>query len=163
MVTNAQYPEQIRDLLPVTQLYISLDAPNKELLKRIDKPLFADYWERYQDSLKEVSKKKYRTAARLTMIKGINDIEPENYAKLINLGKPWFVEVKSYMYVGESQKYYNYENMPDSKEIRAFANELLEYLPNYQFAEEHYQSRVALLVRKDKLNERIIDFEKAFN
>src|SRR3989344_4866516 len=32
LVTNAQYPEQIRDLKPITQLYLSLDAPNKELL-----------------------------------------------------------------------------------------------------------------------------------
>src|SRR3989344_3529160 len=37
LVTNAQYPEQIRDLNPVTQLYISLDAPSKELLKEVDK------------------------------------------------------------------------------------------------------------------------------
>jgi len=36
LVTNAQYPEQIKTLKPVTQLYVSLDAPNKELLKEID-------------------------------------------------------------------------------------------------------------------------------
>src|SRR3989338_3443827 len=32
LVTNAQFPEQIRDLNPVTQIYISLDAPSKVLL-----------------------------------------------------------------------------------------------------------------------------------
>jgi len=44
LVTNAQYPEQIKNLNPITQLYISLDAPNKELLKEIDKPIFEDYF-----------------------------------------------------------------------------------------------------------------------
>ena len=56
LVTNAQYPDQIRDLKPVTQLYISIDAPNKELLKEIDVPLFDDYWERLNDSLDHLAR-----------------------------------------------------------------------------------------------------------
>ena len=30
LVTNAQFPEAIRTLRPVTQLYVSVDAPNKD-------------------------------------------------------------------------------------------------------------------------------------
>ena len=46
LVTNSQYPEQIRDLKPITQLYCGVDAPTKEMLKEVDKPLFPNYWER---------------------------------------------------------------------------------------------------------------------
>lgn len=33
MVTNGQMPENIRKLDPVTQLYVSIDAPNRDTLK----------------------------------------------------------------------------------------------------------------------------------
>jgi tRNA wybutosine-synthesizing protein 1 len=33
-------------LVPVTQLYISIDAPTPEELKAVDRPLFSDFWER---------------------------------------------------------------------------------------------------------------------
>ncbi len=42
LVTNAQFPEKIIDLVPVTQLYVSVDAATKESLKEIDRPLFGD-------------------------------------------------------------------------------------------------------------------------
>jgi tRNA wybutosine-synthesizing protein 1 len=46
-VTNAQFPECIASLSPVTQLYVSIDAATKERLKAIDRPLFQDFWERF--------------------------------------------------------------------------------------------------------------------
>ena len=36
LVTNAQFPEAIRTLRPVTQLYVSVDAPNKDDLEEVD-------------------------------------------------------------------------------------------------------------------------------
>ena len=39
MVTNAQFPEQMETLTPVTQLYISVDAPDAPELKAVDRPL----------------------------------------------------------------------------------------------------------------------------
>eukprot|EP00965_Chrysotila_dentata_P234606 6200277-Pleurochrysis_carterae.AAC.2 len=33
-------------LRPCTQLYISIDAPTKEQLKAVDRPLFLDFWAR---------------------------------------------------------------------------------------------------------------------
>ena len=47
MVTNAQFPEQIESLIPVTQLYVSIDAPTEDTLKKIDRPLFKDFWQRF--------------------------------------------------------------------------------------------------------------------
>ena len=46
-VTNAQFPEQMETLRPCTQLYISVDAPTATELKAVDRPLFADFWERF--------------------------------------------------------------------------------------------------------------------
>ena len=47
MVTNAQFPDAMKMLKPVTQLYVSIDASTKEELKKIDRPLHKDFWERY--------------------------------------------------------------------------------------------------------------------
>ena len=47
----------IRSLTPVTQLYVSVDASTKESLKKIDRPLFRDYWSRFIDSLKALADK----------------------------------------------------------------------------------------------------------
>lgn len=55
-MTNAQFPDQLRALGPVTQLYVSIDASTKDSLKKVDRPLFKDFWERFLaciDVLKE--------------------------------------------------------------------------------------------------------------
>jgi tRNA wybutosine-synthesizing protein 1 len=51
LVTNAQFPDAITDLPPITQLYVSVDAATPETLKAIDRPLFGDYWVRSRDSV----------------------------------------------------------------------------------------------------------------
>ena len=57
LVTNAQFPDAIRELIPVTQLYVSVDAATSESLKKIDRPLFPDYWQRFNDCLDALSHK----------------------------------------------------------------------------------------------------------
>lgn len=148
MVTNAQYPEQIKDLEPVTQLYLSLDAPNKKLLKEIDKPLFNDYWERLEKSLEYLSEKKGRTCIRLTIIKSMNAIEPENYAKLIIKGDPDFIEVKGYVFVGASRQVLTKTDMPFHENVVEFSEQVLKHLPEYEIVTEHVPSRVVLLAKK---------------
>ena len=148
LVTNGQFPEQIEKIKNITQLYISLDAPDKETLKKIDRPLFLDYWERFLKSLEFMGKKKYRTAIRVTLIKGENDFNAEGYAELIKKGMPDFIEVKSYMWVGESQKNYSVENMLFPEEIKEFSEKILKYLPDYELVDEHKKSVVVLLAKK---------------
>ena len=46
-----------RNLVPVTQLYVSVDASTKESLKRIDRPLFRDFWPRFISSLEALAEK----------------------------------------------------------------------------------------------------------
>lgn len=148
LVTNAQYAEQIKNLAPVTQLYISIDAPNKKLLKIVDKPLFIDYWERFLKSLDYFAKKKERTCIRITVIKGVNDVEPENYAKLIKRSNTDFLEVKAYMWVGASRERLNKNNMPLHEEIVEFTKKILNYLPDYDIVSEHIPSRVVMCAKK---------------
>lgn len=166
LVTNGQHPDQIKNLIPVTQLYISVDAPNKKLLKRIDKPLFEDYWERLNKSLGYMAEKKYRTCIRITMIKGINDNDFEGYAKLIEKGNPYFIEVKAYMHVGSSTNRLKFENMPIHEEVVPFAKKLNKLLDDYEIVTEHIPSRVVLLAKKKfKKNNKWftwIDFNKFF-
>jgi tRNA wybutosine-synthesizing protein 1 len=149
MVTNAQYPDEIRDLRRVTQLYISIDAPTKELLKKIDKPLFTDYWERLNKSLEYCAQKKDRTCIRLTIIKDLNDFDEKGYAELIKKGRPDFIEVKAYMHVGPSRQRLKMEQMPWHEEIVEFTKELIKYLPDYEIVTEHVPSRVVLCARKE--------------
>jgi len=162
LVTNAQYPEQIKKIKNITQLYISLDAPNKKLLKQIDRPLFTDFYERLLKSLKEMKKKKFRTCIRLTIIKGINDNNAKDYSKLIKLANPDFVEVKGYTWVGNSRTYYEKENVPNHMDIKNFAKNLEKELIDYKIEDEHEQSCVVLLMNKNPKHQRFIDFEKSF-
>lgn len=46
LVTNAQFPDAIKALPAITQLYVSVDAATPETLKAIDRPLFGDFWVR---------------------------------------------------------------------------------------------------------------------
>jgi tRNA wybutosine-synthesizing protein 1 len=164
LVTNAQYPEQIKDLRPITQLYISLDAPEQKLLMEVDQPLFKDYWERLMLSLDYLAQKKERTCIRLTMIKGINDKMFDKYAELIVKGRADFIELKAYMHVGKSQERLSRDNMPLHDEIVAYSKELLRYLPGYEIVSEHKSSRVVMFaLNKYKVDDEWrtwIDFPK---
>jgi tRNA wybutosine-synthesizing protein 1 len=88
MVTNAQFPEHIRSLEPVTQFYVSVDASTKDALKAIDRPLFRDFWDRFLDSLKELKVKKQRTVYRMTLVKDWNMDSLDGYVELIEMGQP---------------------------------------------------------------------------
>jgi tRNA wybutosine-synthesizing protein 1 len=166
LVTNAQYPEELKHLTRVTQLYLSLDAPNKKLLKEIDLPLFSDYWERLIKSLEYLAQRTERTCIRLSMIKGLNICCAEEYASLIKKGDPDFIECKGYMFVGSSRQRLSMENMPFHEDVVEFSKELIKYLPEYEIVSEHIVSRAILIARKS-LKKRgkwhtSIDFEKFF-
>ncbi|NXA86914.1 TYW1 synthase, partial [Melanocharis versteri] len=146
LVTNAQFPEEIRRLEPVTQLYVSVDASTKESLKRIDRPLFKDFWQRFLDSLKALAEKQQRTVYRLTLVKAWNVDELKAYADLISLGKPDFVEVKGVTYCGESSaSSLTMANVPWHGEVVSFVRELARLLPEYGIACEHEHSNCLLM------------------
>ena len=162
LVTNAQFPNELEKIKHVTQLYLSIDAPTKEKLKEIDRPLFKDYWERMNKCLDLLSTRRYRTCIRLSLIKYENMENFEEYAKLISKGSPDFVELKSYMWVGESQKNYKVENMPYMEDMKIFMENILEFLPGYEFLSSHESSRAILLGKKSLNKKHWINFSKFF-
>jgi len=148
LVTNGQYPQTLKNLKP-TQLYISLDAPNKEIYKKIDKPLFKDYWKRLLKSLEIMSKLKTRTCIRITAIKGLNMNNEEQYVELIKLANPQFLEVKGYMWVGSSRERLKKENMPLHKDVLNFSKKLAKLL-NWKIIKQKEPSRAVLIMKEDK-------------
>ncbi|KHO55432.1 MAG: hypothetical protein QT10_C0001G0036 [archaeon GW2011_AR19] len=160
LVTNSQYPEQIKKIDKVTQLYLSIDAPNKKLMKKIDRPLFSDFWERMLECLDLLKTRDYRTCIRLTMIKNENMCDVGGYVELIKKGNPDFVELKSYVWVGASQGHYKVENMPQMEDMKEFMKNLLEKLPEYEYMREHIPSRAILLMKKSLKKKCWINFPK---
>ncbi|TRY70356.1 hypothetical protein TCAL_09417 [Tigriopus californicus] len=149
LVTNAQFPEAIRDISPVTQLYVSIDASTKDSLKKIDRPLFRDFWERFMDSLQELSRKGQRTVYRLTLVKGWNAEEMDNYAKLVDMAKPDFIEVKGVTYCGTSKaSTLTMDNVPWHEEVLHFVRQLTSRLPDYEISCEHEHSNCVLVSHK---------------
>lgn len=143
MVTNAQFPEQLRDLKPVVQLYLSIDAPTPDELKRIDRPLFEDYWDRCLSCVKELAKKRQRTVFRLTLVNQYNTENVKAYADLVEMGQPDFIEVKGVTYCGTSTSatLTMKENVPRHDEVIGFCNALCAEMaarqPNYRTPQMH--------------------------
>jgi tRNA wybutosine-synthesizing protein 1 len=158
LVTNGMYPEALESLeeLP-TQLYLSLDAPTKEMYKKIDNPILKDYWERFNKSLEIVSKIKTRTVIRITAVKGINMSGEENYAKLIKKANPRFVEVKSYSWVGSSRERLTEENVPTYEDCHEFAEKIAKLI-DYKIIDTHRSSKAILLAKEDS-EDRILKFD----
>ncbi len=167
IVTNAQIPEffekleKDRTALP-TQLYISLEAPTKEIFNKVNMSLYEDGWERLLRSLSISSRLDTRRLIRFTQIKNFNDKEEyfENYKTLFDLAKPDFIEIKAYMHLGMSQGRHTKDDMPEFLEVEAFAKKLANYLENYEYVDSAPNSRIALLKRKNsKYSVKIEKFE----
>ncbi|MBN1156235.1 4-demethylwyosine synthase TYW1 [Candidatus Woesearchaeota archaeon] len=148
LVTNGMFPDVLEKIEAPTQLYISVDAPNREEYGKIDNPIFPDYWERFIRSLELMKKTKTRTAIRITLVKGVNDSDINGYAGLVKIASPMFVEVKAYMFVGSSRKRLKKENMPLHEEVVEFSKKLAELI-GYKIIDEQKESRVVLLMKED--------------
>ena len=155
LVCNAQHPEQLAALDRVTQLYVSIDASNRESLRRIDRPLHRDFWERFQRCLDIMREKRLiqRTVFRLTLVKGFNvEDEVVGYANLVEKALPGFVEVKGVTYCGTSSSAgagLTMQNVPFYEEVAAFVvaldHELRRRGLKYGIAAEHAHSCCILI------------------
>jgi len=161
VVSNGLLPERIKKLLeePPTQLYISVDAPNEELFNIIDRPIIKNAWQGLCKTLSMLPKlrEKMRTVLRFTIIKDMNIVYPEQWAEIINISNPMFVEVKAYMWVGMSRERLEQANMPTHEEVKQFAVEIAKYA-DYKLIDEHEPSRVVLLMKED-FEGRVMKFE----
>ncbi|KAH8812314.1 radical SAM superfamily-domain-containing protein [Xylogone sp. PMI_703] len=176
LVCNAQHPEQLAALKQVTQLYVSIDASNRDSLRKIDRPLHRDFWERFQRCLDILREKRFqqRTVFRLTLVKGFNiEDEVEGYADLVEKGLPCFVEVKGVTYCGTSSSAgagLTMQNVPFYEEVCAFVEALNATLVRrglaYGIAAEHAHSCCILIASErfkvdGKWHTRI-DYDKFF-
>ncbi|KAG2423460.1 hypothetical protein HXX76_015330 [Chlamydomonas incerta] len=152
LVTNAQFPDRIQQLSPVTQLYVSVDAATPASLKAVDRPLFADFWERFTGCLAALRDKRQRTVYRLTLVKGWNMEEVLEYAKLVDLGRPDFIEIKGVTYCGSGgASSLTMANVPYHADVVAFGRAICEARGGeYGLACEHAHSCCILLARVDK-------------
>lgn len=146
LVTNGQFPERLKGMEEPTNLYISLDAPDKVTYKKLDRPSLPGYWKRLVESLELMNSFSSKRVIRLTMVKNWNMKSPEKYAELIKKANPDFIEVKGYMHVGESQQRLSRDCMPFHEEIREFAKKLSKE-SGYVYKDEQESSRVVLLSR----------------
>jgi tRNA wybutosine-synthesizing protein 1 len=149
LVSNGTNPDMLRVCKPF-QKYVSLPAPDRETYLKVANPL-EDYWDRINESLVSLGKETdngARTAIRITVVKGINDKSPEGFARIIQESGASFVEVKSYMHVGYSQRRLTIGNMPLHEDITAFVNEMLPWC-DYSIRGENSLSRVICLEKND--------------
>ncbi|KAF2708844.1 hypothetical protein K504DRAFT_290107 [Pleomassaria siparia CBS 279.74] len=178
LVCNAQHPAQLASLVPVTQLYVSIDASNKDSLRKIDRPLHRDFWERFCACLDIIKNRRFeqRTVFRLTLVKGFNMAEEvKGYADLVERALPGFVEVKGVTFCGTSAAGtagLTMQNVPFYEEVAEFVTELEKELSTrgltYGIGAEHAHSCCILLAdstrfqRNGKWATRI-DFERFFD
>ncbi len=144
VVSNGLEPDLIRELEPPTQLYVSLDAPSEELYLKIDRPMVKDAWEKLMRTLDILSTFPGKTAIRVTLIRGMNMVNPELYADLIRKASPDYVEIKAYMHLGASKERLERSNMPDHREVKDFASRIADNL-DYSIKDEQEESLVVLL------------------
>lgn len=147
LVTNAQFPDRIRDMDPVCQLYVSIDASTQESLKAVDRPLFPDFWERFIGSLEALKGKLQRTVYRMTLVKTFNMKEVVEYAKLVRIARPTFIEIKGMTFCGKNNASgITLRDVPLHQEVKAFGEQLCQYLDGtYQLACEHAHSCCILI------------------
>ena len=164
LVTNAQHPDALRTLTKPTQLYVSIDASNKDSLKAIDRQLFKDFWERTLECLDILRERQsqLRSVYRFTLVKGFNMDEIHGYGGLVDRGRPWLIEIKGILdpllrkgrlsvgvtYCGKSdESSLTMGNVPFYDEVVEFAQGIIkelnrrrteiEDLPEYAIAAEH--------------------------
>lgn len=157
LVCNAQHPDNLSQLAKVTQLYVSIDAPTKNDLKKVDRPLNSDFWERLMSCLDILKTKQshQRTVFRLTLVKGFNMEDIESYADMVVRAQPSQIEVKGATFCGSSNANGNpltMQNIPFYDECKNFVEKLVAELQRrdqkYALAAEHAHSCCILIAHE---------------
>jgi len=148
VVSNGTNPDMIARCRPFQQ-YISLDAPDCETYERTCRPMgnAEAFWDRIRESLGKLRAK--RSAVRITLVAGVNDTDPEGYARIIQDSGATYVEVKGYMYLGYSRNRLQRNNMPEHAQVRDFA-ERVSSSCDYTLRDENPLSRVVCMEREEQ-------------
>ncbi len=150
LVTNGTMPNVLGKLdNEPSQLYVSLSAPNKETYKKLCRPKLDDGWERVMETLELLKSFSCPTVIRITLVKGFNMKNLEEYAKIICKAEPTYVEPKAAMSLGGFRYRLPITSMPKYKEVEEFGKKLAE-LTGYKVIDSAFSSRIVLLSRLDK-------------
>lgn len=164
LVTNGTMVNALKNLtvLP-TQLYVSVQAPNQEVYEKVTRPKTVGAWDNFMKFLEVFCGLGTRRVFRLTLIKGVNMVDAKGYADLIKKGRPHYVEVKGFVYVGgarNEKRDLSYTQMPSKDDIMSFAKEIAAE-SGYLFTDYHESSNIALLCSDGQAaKDRVIRFEK---
>ncbi|QSG05798.1 4-demethylwyosine synthase TYW1 [Halapricum desulfuricans] len=147
LVSNGTKPEMIERCEP-TQLYISVDAPDRKTFEETVKPVGEELWERLIETLDVLAAKDdTRTVLRTTLVGGENDYRPAWYAAMADRADVDFFELKAYMHVGHSRGRLDRSSMLDHDDVVSFAREVQSFLPDHDHLVDVPDSRVAMLAR----------------
>ncbi len=149
VVTRGVRPDILGGLdVEPTQLYVSIEAWNREMYEYFNRPLTPRAWEATLETLELLPSFSCPTVIRVTVVKGFNmgEEDVKGFAKLLDKAQPTFIEVKAYMHVGGSTERLSKENMPSMKDVEEFARKLSQEL-SYPVASRSAPSRVVLLSR----------------
>lgn len=156
LVTNGSIPQRLREMLEggctPHNLYISVYGGTREVFQRAASPLFKGAWNNLLESLslmKDFEERGSRTVFRMTMVRGLNMVDPSGYARLVSYSQPMFVELKGYTWVGESTKRLPKTAMPTLEELGVFASRIAEET-GYKVKMLDDKSRVVMLVRDEE-------------
>jgi tRNA wybutosine-synthesizing protein 1 len=150
LVSNGTQPEVLEKCDP-TQLYVSVDAPDRQTFDSTVKAVEDDAWDNLIDTLDVLAAKDdTRTVIRTTLVNGHNMHHPEWYAAMCDRADADFVELKAYMHVGHSRGRLDRDSMPDHDDVVAFAREMRDFLPDHDELKEVEPSRVAMLARDEQ-------------
>jgi len=150
LVSNGTVPEALIKLSEEpTQLYVSLCAFDEQSFLKTCRPQIPRAWAKLNETLGLLPSFKCPTVLRLTLVRHVNMMHPELYARLVEKANPTYVEPKAYMHVGFSRLRLGFENMPSHMEISNFAEELSRET-GYNILDEASDSRVVLLSRLQK-------------
>lgn len=163
LVTNGTNPKALENLetLP-TQLYVSVDAPNKKIYEKLCFPQIPKAWELLKKTLTLLPSLETRTVIRHTLVDGWNIGNEKDYAKLDKLADPMFIEPKAYVFVGYSRERMNLSNMPSHETVKKFGEKIGDIL-GYKLVAEEKGSRVVLLTRDEKTEKSRKIIEKQHN
>ena len=134
-----------------SQLYISIEAYDRETYNYFNRPLIPNAWELTLKTLEILPSFTSPTVIRITLVKGFNmSYEAiKKFKKLLELAQPTYIETKAYMHVGGSVGRLGRENMPSFNEVMEFAKKLSDEV-GYRIASHSIASRVVLLTRLTK-------------
>ncbi|MFH1682785.1 MAG: 4-demethylwyosine synthase TYW1 [Candidatus Woesearchaeota archaeon] len=151
LVTNGTVPEMVKRVVelnrPPTNIYLSVEAWDKDNYKEFCKPLEEGQWEKIQETMNILRESGQTTVLRITCVKGFNMDDSNKFKWVLEKMRPTHVECKGYMFVGYSRKRLQQENMPLHEEVKEFAERLAE-ISGYKLKGEQEESRVVLLSRE---------------